>query len=239
MGWWRGDGVRSVCAELGLVVARFRTGTRLARLTTCFGVPAQDGNMRDRDEANGARAVRQRRECHGGDTLEDPQLGETPEEAETRAQDEAAAVAGMQGLLQAPTQGVKQMGDDLSTVKLYVVSKGKGGATKDDMCRELARCCDFDVALAYLPVEAGGKTVFLLQAPTAEAQRLVAHDFECIDVLTEGEAHQRSSILVGLGGVNILRIATSLFPREQGHGVKMDSELFMHAGGEGIRVLAD
>ena len=81
--------------------------------------------------------------------------------------------------------------------------------------------------------------MFLLQAPTAEAQRLVAHDFECIDVLTEGEAHQRSSILVGLGGVNILRIATSLFPREQGHGVKMDSELFMHAGGEGIRVLAD
>jgi hypothetical protein len=65
----------------------------------------------------------------GGDTLEDPQLGETPEEAETRAQDEAAAVAGMQGLLQAPTQGVKQAGDDLSTVKLYVVSKGKGGAT--------------------------------------------------------------------------------------------------------------
>ena len=46
------------------------------------------------------------------------------------------------------------------------------------MCRELARCCDFDVALAYLPVETGGKTVFLLQAPTAEAQRLVAHDFE-------------------------------------------------------------
>ena len=122
-----------MCAGLGLVVARFRTGTRLARLTTCFGVPAQDGSMRDRDEADGARAVRQRRECHGGSAAipssEDPELGETPEEAETRAQDEAAAVAGMQGLLQAPTQGVKQVGDDLSTVKLYVVSKGKGGAT--------------------------------------------------------------------------------------------------------------
>ena len=125
--WWRGDRVRSVCAGLGLVVARFRTGTRLARLTTCFGVPAQDSNMRDRDEADGARAVRQRREGHGSDTLEDPQLGETPEEAETRAQDEAAAVAGMQGLLQAPTQGVKQAGDDLSTVKLQNAYSGRAG----------------------------------------------------------------------------------------------------------------
>ena len=96
MGWWRGNGVRSVCAGLGLVVARFRTGTRLARLTTCFGVPAQDGNMRDRDETDDACAVRQRREGRGGDTLEELQLGETPEEAETRAQDEAAALAGMQ-----------------------------------------------------------------------------------------------------------------------------------------------
>ena len=49
----------------------------LVRLTTCFGVPAQDGNMRDRDETDGAPAVRQRREGRDGDTLEELQVGET------------------------------------------------------------------------------------------------------------------------------------------------------------------